>query len=136
MQNHQFLLTLESPDGTTADQAQKALLEAVQLGRSRLAGASRDEVAIRYLKTTVLRVESGDSSLNTLSSLVERFGGTIIGSIVSFDCSSKADRKKRDQGDWPERVSLFKHTCSALGYKTEMHLEGYKIIFTILTGKA
>lgn len=54
---HQFIVTLQSPDNTTAKQAVEALLEAVLLGRNRMLSASKDEVAIRYLETKVIRVD-------------------------------------------------------------------------------
>jgi hypothetical protein len=57
MSDNVLSVQIQYPDDMDIDEAIKAFNEFIFFGRSKLAGATKDETAIRYLKVEVLKVE-------------------------------------------------------------------------------
>lgn len=76
-----------------------------------------------------------DPKLNTMLSQLEAAGGGVVGHVVRFDFTTKADLRKRRQGNYPERVELFEHICSHLGFRVEQTDYGQDSITFIIRKK-
>jgi hypothetical protein len=52
-----FIVQADVPDYMAGTEAEEAIREMIQLGRSKLAGATKDLVAVRYLEVKIKNVE-------------------------------------------------------------------------------